>query len=408
MDRCDVAIVGAGPYGLCAAAHLRRIKGLDIRLFGEPMSFWERHMPERMLLRSPWAASSIADPEAELSLDVYRTTRDVDPLGEPLSAADFIRYGRWILGQTGLRAEGKVVRVDPAPNGYELAIEGGDRLAARRVVVAGGIQPFAYVPEIFRGLPDALVTHTSEQRDFQKFRDKDVLVVGAGQSALESAGFMREAGARVEVLIRNAGVRWLGKKRQWLHAKGIRWMFYGRGDIGPAGVSLFVQHPNLFRRLPRRIQDWWGPRAVRPAVFDRLMASTDVTIQPGRCPVAARVEGDRLRVRLNDGSDRVVDHVALGTGYRVDVSRYPFLSPAVIERVRRVNGYPVLDGGLESSSPALHFAGAPAAWSFGPLMRFVAGTEFAGGALQRRVQQAQRRSAPGTSREISEAAYGKA
>ena len=147
MDRCDVAIVGAGPYGLCAAAHLRRIKGLDIRLFGEPMSFWERHMPEHMLLRSPWAASSIADPDAQLSLDVYRDDTRHRSAGDPVPAADFIRYGRWMLGQMALTAEGKVVRVDPAPNGYQLAIEGGDALMARRVVVAGGIQPFAYRPE---------------------------------------------------------------------------------------------------------------------------------------------------------------------------------------------------------------------------------------------------------------------
>jgi hypothetical protein len=138
------------------------------------------------------------------------------------------------------------------------------------------------------------------------------------------------------------------------------------------------------------------------------MASTDVAIRPGRFPVAARIEGDRVRVHLDDGSDRVVDHVALGTGYRVDVSRYPFLSPAVVDRVRRVDGYPVLDAGLETTSPALHFVGAPAAWSFGPLMRFVAGTEFAGRALQRRVQQAQRRSVLATGRDMSEAAYGKA
>ena len=163
------------------------------------------------------------------------------------------------------------------PNGYQLTFEAGDALVARRLVVAGGIQPFAYRPQIFRDLPDALVTHTSEQRNFDRFNGKDVLVVGAGQSALESAGFMRDAGARVDVLIRNPAVRWLGKKRQWLHARGMRWMFYGRGDIGPAGVSLFVQHPNLFRRLPRRLQDWWGPRAIRPAVFDNLMASTDVS-----------------------------------------------------------------------------------------------------------------------------------
>ena len=179
-----------------------------------------------------------------------------------------------------------------------------------------------------------------------------MLVIGAGQSALEAAGFMRAAGADVEVLIRNPTVHWLGKKRQWLHAPQIRWMLYGRGDIGPAGVSLIVQYPNLFRRLPRRLQDWWGPRAVRPAVFDNLMASTDVRIRGERFPVRAEVAGERVRVHLNDGTDRPVDHVVLGTGYRIDVARYPFMSPSILDRVRRVNGYPLLDAGLETTSPA--------------------------------------------------------
>src|SRR5438046_3115794 len=62
MAKCDVAIIGAGPYGLSAAAHLKTLKGLEVRVFGEPMSFWERHMPAGMRLKSVWRASHISDP----------------------------------------------------------------------------------------------------------------------------------------------------------------------------------------------------------------------------------------------------------------------------------------------------------------------------------------------------------
>ncbi len=69
MTRCDVTIVGAGPYGLSAAAHLRAIKGLEVRVFGEPMCFWARNMPDGMLLRSNWTATQIADPHRALTLE---------------------------------------------------------------------------------------------------------------------------------------------------------------------------------------------------------------------------------------------------------------------------------------------------------------------------------------------------
>ncbi|MGI5512851.1 FAD-dependent monooxygenase [Streptomyces sp. CA-106131] len=46
-----VLIVGAGPYGLSAAA-LARERGMDTQVVGRPMGFWHEHMPEGMLLRS--------------------------------------------------------------------------------------------------------------------------------------------------------------------------------------------------------------------------------------------------------------------------------------------------------------------------------------------------------------------
>ncbi len=385
MDRCDVAIVGAGPYGISAATYLQQVKGLDVRLFGEPMSFWDRYMPEAMQLRSPWAGSHIADPDNRLTLDVYRKVHGNHRLQYPVPLRDFVKYGHWIHQQIPLADRRQIAQLETGPGGYQLTLEDGEALRARRVVVAAGIQPFAHRPALFAGLPTSLATHTSEHRDYSRFRDKDVVVVGGGQSAFEAAIFLRDAGARVELFARSSFLTWVPRVG-WTRRKAVRWMLYGRGEIGSAGVSLLIQRPNLFRRLPRRMQDRWAPYAIRPAVAVWLKPrSPEIPIHLGRTPVEAQVQGERVRLRFDDGGERVVDHVVLGTGYRIDIRRYPFFSPAVLERIDIVDGYPRLDEGFETSLPGLHMLGAPAAWSFGPLMKFVAGTEFASPALQLRL-----------------------
>ncbi len=87
-------------------------------------------------------------------------------------------------------------------------------LQTQRVVVATGIQPFTHRPKTFEGLPASLDTHSSEKHEYEKFRDKEVLVIGGGQSSLESATFLQEAGARVEILIRSQSVA-LRAARAW-------------------------------------------------------------------------------------------------------------------------------------------------------------------------------------------------
>src|SRR5262245_209715 len=89
----QVTIIGAGPYGLAAAAHLRAL-GVETRVFGRVMEFWENQMPAGMFLRSSWEASHIADPERRLTLDRYQTSRNL-PLTKPIPLCDFIDYGRW-------------------------------------------------------------------------------------------------------------------------------------------------------------------------------------------------------------------------------------------------------------------------------------------------------------------------
>jgi FAD-dependent urate hydroxylase len=385
MTDCDMAIVGAGPYGLVAAAQLGSADSFKIAGFGEPMSFWADQMPAGMLLRSPYVGSSIGPSNGPMSLTAYEEAIGERPL-EPVPLSRFVDYGRWFQQRALPELSSERVRdVAKNGNGFNLTLESGERLHADRLIVAAGIGDFKWYPDVFRALPQGLFSHACEHDDLATFAGSHVLVIGGGQSALESAALLAEGGASVEVVARRPQVSWLS--RRWHHKLGpLSRLMYAPPDVGPAGISWMVALPGAFRSMPRRVQTWMTGKALRPAGAAWLPPRLGtVTITTGLHTVEASEEDGRAVLTFNDGSTRKADHVLLGTGYRVDISRYPFLAPELVEQVERADGYPVLGQGFESSVDGLHFLGAPSAWSFGPLMRFVAGTAFAGRQLVRGV-----------------------
>jgi FAD-dependent urate hydroxylase len=161
----------------------------------------------------------------------------------------------------------------------------------------------------------------------------------------------------------------LGPLVSWLHAYHA---------IGPAGISRLVSMPYVLRAMPRSWRDKLRVRAVRPAGSAWLPARlASVKVSTGRMVTEARAIGNEVRMKLDDGTERSAQHVLMGTGYAVDIGKYEFMSPELLKMVQMFNGYPVLAPGFCSSMPGLHFIGATAARSFGPLLYFVAGTEFA-------------------------------
>jgi cation diffusion facilitator CzcD-associated flavoprotein CzcO len=376
MPDTDVAVLGAGPYGLSVTAHLRRA-GVECRVFGDPMSFW-RGMPTGMLLRSNWTATCIAEYEGPLSIDTFIAQTGAR-FGRPVPLDRFIEYGMWVQGQVAAdvdtRSVGCIERDDA---GFRITLADGQQTSARRVVVAAGIGPFPHRPSVGEGLPPELVSHTADHRDLARFAGSSVLVVGGGQSALESAALLKEGGAEAEVIVREDHIHWLhGGKYHRMLGRATP-LVYAPTDVGPMGLSRLVAVPDLFRRMPRRVQDPLAGRSIRPAGAAWLAPRLrEVPVNLGCRVESVRSSGDRVITELSDGSTRTVDHVLFGTGYRVDVARYDFLSPGIIDAVQRVHGYPVLSRGLESSLPGLHFVGAPAARSFGPIMRFVSGGWYA-------------------------------
>jgi hypothetical protein len=386
LEACHVAVVGAGPYGLSVTAHLRAA-GIDVRTLGRPMEFWERQMPEGMLLRSAWEATHIAHPDCAFSLDEYEAERGAR-VPRPIPLSEFIEYGRWFQRATVPEVDlRRVVQLDRVRDGLQLTLNDGELLRARRVVVATGLSGFGWWPRPFRNLPGELASHSSEHHELSRFAAKRIAVVGGGQSAVESAALLRERGAEVELYVRaSSGIRWLPSARGNSLSPVVRRLLYPPTDVGPPPLNWIVAIPELFRIVPGRFQDRVAWRCIRPAAADWLhdrMGGVRVTI--GRSVVEARPVDGRVRLGLSDGSVCVVDHVVLATGYRIDVTRLELLSPEIRSELVTSEGLPRLDRGFETSVPGLHFVGAAAAASFGPITRFVAGTMYAGRAVRQRV-----------------------
>lgn len=380
-----VAIIGAGPYGLAAAAHLRRL-GQEVTVFGRVMGAWEQ-MPTGMLLRSFREATSIGDPDGRLTIDAFEQARGRE-IPTPVPVSDFIEYGHWFREQTPVEVDPRLVRlVDHDGRSFKVTLADGEEATAGRVVVAAGIAPFVYVPPELQTVDHGRITHSSAHSDFSAFRGRRVVVVGAGQSGLEWGVLAHDAGASVEVVSRRP-LRFLRGERVHDRSGLMRPLLYPRFGVGPPGINWLMGYPGAYRLLPGETARSLAYRSIRPAGAGWLRPRlAPIRITTGASVRALREEAGELHVELDDGSERRADHLIAATGYRIDIARYPFLAPRLLDRIERVGGFPRLSTAYESSAAGLHFVGAPAAASMGPGMRFVSHSGMAAAAVARRARR---------------------
>src|ERR1700740_87688 len=155
----DVAIIGAGPYGLSIAAHLAA-KGIPFRIFGKPMSAWSTQMPQGMHLKSEGFASSLSHPEGKFALRDFCRQQGIpyQDTGLPVKLETFVSYGLAFQKQFVSNLDEKLVTgVLPSTVGFELELEDGEKVHSRKVIVATGICRFAKMPEILTSLPSETV-----------------------------------------------------------------------------------------------------------------------------------------------------------------------------------------------------------------------------------------------------------
>jgi cation diffusion facilitator CzcD-associated flavoprotein CzcO len=380
----DVAIIGAGPYGLSLAAHLRNSKR-SVRIFGSPMHSWAHHMPQGMHLKSEGFASDLYDPEAKFTLKAYCSERAIPyaDIGLPVAIETFIAYGEAFQQRYVPELENvQITSLRQSAECFELTTAAGELARARRVVVAAGIVNFAYLPPMLTAIPATMISHSSQHSDLIGFKGRKVAVLGAGASAVDLAALLHQVGADVELIARRQSVRFhdppneprplLQRLKAPRSGLGIGWRSRMCTDI-----------PLVFHAMPeslrvRVVERHLGPAPcwfVRDAVVGRVPMHLGVTLAGAQ----TRAGRARLTLRQADREDQVIeaDHVIAATGYRAAVSKLTFIDASLQSRIRRAAEAPVTNRHFESSVSGLYFVGAAAANSFGPLLRFAYGAKFA-------------------------------
>lgn len=377
-------IIGAGPYGISIAAHLRLV-GVEARVFGTPMRRWISQMPKRNYLKSEGCASSLSDPTGHHTLTRYCRDARVaySDFGTPVSRETFMNYALWFQRELAPDVEEVAVdRLDRSGSVYELHLSSGEYVRVENVVVATGLDYMAFIPEKLASLPDGMRTHSANHSDFSGFKGMDVAVIGGGQSALETAAELHEAGAAVHLLVRGRSIEWtphpvIARRSSY---ERLRWP---STRLGP-GLQAWVYDrvPGLFHRLPRRLRIDRVANTLGPAgawwLRDRVVGKFPLLL--GHSVQGATASGNRVTLHVAGpgglARELNVDHVVAATGYRFNLVRIPFLSAGLKETLRHEGDLPKLDANFESSAPGLYFTGLASSHAFGPVMRFVAGTHY--------------------------------
>jgi cation diffusion facilitator CzcD-associated flavoprotein CzcO len=397
-DAVDVAIIGAGPYGLSVAAHLRGA-GVSCRQFGMPMRLWRDAMPRGMFLKSQGFASNLSDPDGSHTLAAFcrKTGHPYASYGLPVPLDNFINYGQWFADELAPGIEEVLVtEVSQHRGGYAVTLADGETVSARNVVVAAGVEHFTRMPPLLADLPAAVCTHSSVHTDLAAFDGQRVIVIGAGQSALESAALLHEQGADVQVVARAGKLAWNGRPLD-PDRPLLQRMREPESGLGSGYSTWFYsRHPELFRHLPERTRIYrartaLGPAGafwLRPRVEDQFPILTSHTMRSATMTAGgADGEGIRLGLTAADGTLRELDadHIIAATGYRPDLSRLSFLDDQLRARVRTVDGSPAVDAHYQSAAPGLYVIGPAVAPTMGPVMRFVYGSDHAATTVARQL-----------------------
>jgi hypothetical protein len=361
---------------------------------------WRSQMPKGMFLKSEGCASNLFDITDGYTLSQFCAEEALPyaQYGTPVSLETFTQYGLSFQQRFVPTIENVMVTaLDRSSAIFELRLASEETLRASKVVVATGMSHTEYIPAALAQLPTDLLSHSGSHRELNQFKGRDVTVIGGGQSALETAALLHEAGAEVRLLLRRPSIVWNGAPKPSRRSVGER-MRHPMSNLGPGlGPWVYSNAPMLFCYLPRQLRIARVQKALGPAgawwLRDRVVGRLPIML--GHSVLGAKTCSERvlLHLRASGGELRqlTTDYVIAATGYRFALGSLPFLSERLLSQLRSVQQTPVLSSNFESSLPGLYFTGLASANQFGPAMRFLHGADYTARRVSRHIAGGGRR-----------------
>ncbi|MCA9750915.1 MAG: YpdA family putative bacillithiol disulfide reductase [Gemmatimonadetes bacterium] len=244
----DALIVGAGPIGLACALSARR-RGID------PLVIDQGAVVES-IRRYPTAMRFFTTPEL---LEIG--THPFPCAGEKPTREEALKYYRGIVRREGLRVRTYTRLENVRRDGPELVADiagssGADTIRTRRLVIATGYFDHPNrldVPGV--DLPHVSVRFDEAHASFER----DVVVVGGGNSACEAALELFRAGARVTIVHRRPELK-----------KTVK--YWVRPDVMNriAAGEIAARFDTVVTRIEDRGVRVWGPAGEEILPADRV------------------------------------------------------------------------------------------------------------------------------------------
>jgi cation diffusion facilitator CzcD-associated flavoprotein CzcO len=360
----SLLIIGAGPFGLAMAAHAQNL-GINHTVIGQPMSFWRKHMPANMILRS--GCEWHLDPAGQFTLEHFLVSQNLTPSDAiPLTLGLYLEYAEWFQQKKDIKPlPASVTRLDGSGGKLQATLADRTTISADRVLLALGFAPFAYIPEELAVLlPAERSSHTCDSVIPEQFAGQRILIIGGRQSAFEMAALLAEAGAAaVHVCHRHESPEFTPSDWSWVDpllqriANEPGWFHNLAASERQALNTRFWSEGRL------KLEPWLGPRVQHKAI----------TVHPCKQVIGSDEIGGALHVRLNTGDTVEADHIIYATGYKVDLDLVPLLASGNLHnQIECSNGFPVLDDHLQTSVPGLCITSLPATRDFGLFFAFTA------------------------------------